>query len=445
MSTSYIPYQPEQQYLLPCALQEWLPQGHLAYFISDTVDSLNLSAFHARYAGGGSRNQPVHPAMMVKVLVYAYATGVFSSRKIAKKLHEDVAFRVLAADNFPAHRTIRDFRALHLLEFTDLFVQVVRLAREMGLVKLGTIAVDGTKIKANASRHKAMSYGRMQTAEVELKAQIAALLKKASGTDEAEKDEPDLDIPVEIERRQARLAAIAAAKARLEERQRQSDAQRGRTPDDERKPKDKDGKPKSGKPYQRDFGIPAPKAQDSFTDPEARIMKRAGGGFDYSYNAQTAVDETAHIIVAAEVVNTSSDVQQLPMVLKAVTQNTGASVVQVLADAGYRSESVMAELAISNPDTELVIALGREGKVLAKPRDAQRYPHTVAMAAKFETEQGKKDYRKRKWIAEPPNGWIKSVLGFRQFSMRGLQKTKAEFKLVCMALNLRRMASMQAC
>ena len=445
MSTSYIPYQPEQQYLLPCALQEWLPQGHLAYFISDTVDSLNLSAFHARYASGGSRNQPFHPAMMVKVLVYAYATGVFSSRKIARKLHEDVAFRVLAADNFPAHRTIRDFRALHLLEFTDLFVQVVRLAREMGLVKLGTIAVDGTKIKANASRHKAMSYGRMQTAEVELKAQIAALVKKASNTDEAEKDEPDLDIPAEIERRQARLAAIAAAKTRLEERQRQSDAQRGRTPDDERKPKDKDGKPKSGKPYQRDFGIPAPKAQDSFTDPEARIMKRAGGGFDYSYNAQTAVDETAHIIVAAEVVNTSSDVQQLPMVLKAVTQNTGASVVQVLADAGYRSESVMAELAISNPDTELVIALGREGKVLAKPRDAQHYPHTVAMAAKFETEQGKKDYRKRKWIAEPPNGWIKSVLGFRQFSMRGIQKTKAEFKLVCMALNLRRMATMQAC
>ena len=145
MSTSYVPYQPDQQYLLPCALQEWLPQGHLAYFISDTIDSLNLSAFHARYAGGGSRNQPFHPAMMVKVLVYAYATGVFSSRKIARKLHEDVAFRVLGAANFPAHRTIRDFRALHLGEFTELFVQVVRLAREMGLLKLGTIAVDGTK------------------------------------------------------------------------------------------------------------------------------------------------------------------------------------------------------------------------------------------------------------------------------------------------------------
>ena len=445
MSTSYVPYQPDQQYLMPCALQEWLPQGHLAYFISDTVDSLNLSAFHARYAGGGSRNQPFHPAMMVKILVYAYASGVFSSRKIAKKLSEDVAFRVLGADNFPAHRTIRDFRALHLDEFTELFVQVVRLAREMGLVKLGTIAVDGTKIKANASRHKAMSYGRMQTTEAELKAQIAALVKKATTTDEAEKNEPDLDIPAEIARRTERLAAIEAAKARLEERQRLSDAQRGRTPDDERRPKDKDGNPKGGKPYQRDFGVPAPKAQDSFTDPESRIMKRAGGGFDYSYNAQTAVDETAHIIVAAEVVNTSSDVQQLPMVLSAVKANTGSSAAQVLADAGYRSESVMAELAIALPDTELLIALGREGKVLAKPRDAQRYPHTVAMAAKFETEQGKVDYRKRKWIAEPPNGWIKNVLGFRQFSMRGLQKTKAEFKLVCMALNLRRMATMQAC
>jgi len=347
-------------------------------------------------------------------------------------------------DNFPAHRTIRDFRALHLAEFTDLFVQVVRLAREMGLVKLGTIAVDGTKLKANASRHKAMSYARMQAAEVELTAQIAELVNIAAHTDEAERNEPDLDIPAEIARRSERLAAIAAAKVRLQERQRQVDTQRGRTPDDDRKPKDKDGKPKSGKPYQRDFGVPTPKAQDSFTDPDSRIMKRAGGGFDYSYNAQTAVDETAHIIVVAEVVNTSSDVHQLPMVLSAVKANTGHCAAQVLADAGYRSEAVMAELAQAQSDTELVIALGREGKVLAKPRDALRYPHTVAMAAKFDTEQGKLDYRKRKWIAEPPNGWIKNVLGFRQFSMRGLHKAQAEFKLVCMALNLRRMGAMQA-
>lgn len=444
MSTSYVPYHPEQQQLLPPALQDWLPQGHLAYFISDTVDSLNLAAFHARYAVGGSRNQPLHPAMMVKVLVYAYATGVFSSRKIARRLHEDIAFRVLAADNFPAHRTIREFRAQHLAEFTELFTQVVRLAREMGLVKLGTIAVDGTKVKANASRNKAMSYARMQTAEVELKEQIEGLLHIATRTDDAEKDEPDLDIPAELERRQARLAAITAAKDRLEARQAQADTARDRSQDDGRKPRDKDGKPKAGRPYQRDFGVPEPKAQSSFTDPESRIMKRAGGGFDYSYNAQTAVDETAHIIVAAEVVNTSTDVQQLLMVLDAVQTHTGAQPGQVLADAGYRSEAVMAKLAQVYPDTELVIALGREGKARAAPKDVKRYPHTVAMAAKFQTEQAQKDYRKRKWIAEPPNGWIKNVLGFRQFSMRGLEKVKAEFKLVCMALNLRRMGAMQA-
>lgn len=444
MSASYIPYCPGQQQLLPCALQDWLPEGHLAYFISDTVDSLNLGAFHARYASGGPRNQPFHPAMLVKVLVYAYATGIFSSRKIARKLHEDVAFRVLAAGNFPAHRTIRDFRALHLAEFTELFTQVVRLAREMGLVKLGVIAVDGTKIKANASRHKAMSYGRMQSTEIELKAQIEALLKKAASTDEAEKNGPDLDIPAEIERRQERLAAIEAAKARLEERQRQADALRGRSEGDERKPKDKNGKPRGGKPYQRDFGVPPAKAQDSFTDPESRIMKRAGGGFDYSYNAQTAVDEANHIIVGAEVVNTSSDVHQLVPVLKAVKATTEADPKQVLADAGYRSEEEMAKLAKERPETELVIALGREGREQAKPMDAHRYPHTLAMQAKLQTDRGKADYRKRKWIAEPPNGWIKNVLGFRQFSMRGLEKAKAEFKLVCLALNLRRMGAMRA-
>src|SRR3984893_14596497 len=210
MTTSYLPYDPQQQFLLPHALQDWLPEGHLAYFISDTVDSLDLSAFHARYEGGGPRNQPFHPAMMVKVLVYGCATGVFSSRKIARKLHEDVAFRVLASGNFPAHRTICDFRALHLKELSALLVQVVKLARECGLVKLGTVSVDGTKIKANASRHKAMSYERMQQGEPELKAQLALLLVRAKAADEAERNEPELDVPAEVGRRQERLEVIRA-------------------------------------------------------------------------------------------------------------------------------------------------------------------------------------------------------------------------------------------
>ena len=440
MAISYRSYEPQQEMLLPASLQDWLPKGHLAYFISDTVDALDLKAFYARYAGGGARNQPFHPAMMVKVLVYGYATGVFSSRKIERRLHEDLAFRMLGAGNFPKHRTIRDFRALHLKELSDLFVQVVKLAREMGLVKLGTVAIDGTKLKANASRHKAMSYERMQQAEAELNAQIDALLERAKTTDAAEADEPELDIPAEIERREVRLKAIADARQRLEQRQLDADIQRGRSEDDDRKPCDEDGSLKGGS-YKREFGVPEPKAQENFTDPASRIMKRAGGGFDPSYNAQTAIDDTAHIIVAAEVGNNAADVGQLVLMLKAVKDNTGQAPAQALADAGYRSEKNFEEVAGS--PTELVVALGREGKRCAEI-DAQKNPHTAAMSAKLQTEEGKAAYRRRKWLAEPPNGWIKSVLGFRQFSLRGLHRVQAEFMLVCLALNLRRMGAMKA-
>ena len=441
MAANYLPYEPQQMLLLPESLQEWLPEGHLAHFISDTVDTLDLGAFHARYDKDGPRNQPFHPAMMVKVLVYGYATGVFSSRKIARKLHEDVAFRVLAARNFPAHRTIRDFRAVHLKELLDLFVQVVRLAREMGLVKLGTIAVDGTKVKANASRHKAMSYGHMLKAEAELKVQIEALLNKARTADEAEKNDPDLDIPAEIARRQDRLDAIAAARARLEQRQRDVDLERGRSDDDDQKPRGQDGKPKPGGRYRRPFGVPHDKDQDNFTDPDSRIMPRSGGGFDPAYNAQTAVDDTAHIIVAAELINNASDARELPTMVEAVKDALGIYPEQTLADAGYRSEAVFEALA---GRTDLIVAIGREGKA-HRPINEASLPLTAAMVAKMKTHEAREAYRRRKWLAEPPNGWIKNVLGFRQFSMRGLHRAQAEWKLVCMALNLRRMATMQTC
>lgn len=425
--------------MLPSSLQDWLPEGHLAYYISDAIDGLDLSAFHARYAKGGPRNQPFHPAMMVKVLVYGYATGVFSSRKLARKLHEDVAFRVLAAENYPAHRTLCDFRALHLEEFSALFVQVVKLAHECGLVKLGTIAVDGTKVKANASRHKAMSYERMQKSEAELKGEIEALLAKAKGTDEAEENEPELDIPAEIARRETRLEVIRAARERLEERQRAADTARGRSSGDDRKPRGPDGNPRKGPMYKREFGIPKPKAQDNFTDPESRIMKRAGGGFDYCYNGHAAVDDTAHIIVAAELTNIGSDSSRLPPLLEAVKQTTGADAAQVLADAGFRAEAVFEKL--KDHPTELIVALGRERKKQLVI-DVRKRPCTAAMAEKFKTEETQNAYRRRKWLSEPPNGWIKNVLGFRQFSMRGLAKAKAEWRLVCAALNLRRMATL---
>ncbi len=439
MPASYLPYEPQQQRLLPDALQDWLPDGHLAYFISDSVDSLDLSAFHARYAEGGPRNQPFHPAMMVKVLIYGYATGTFSSRKLAAKLHEDVALRVLAAENYPAHRTLSDFRALHLQALADLFMQVVHLARECGLVKLGTVAVDGTKLKANASRHKAMSYERMVKTEAELKAQIDGLLNRAKAADDLEKNEPELDIPGEIKRREDRLAAIKAAKLRLDQRQQEADVARGRTKDDERKPRDKNGKPKGGR-YKRDFGIPKDNAQESFTDTDSRIMKRAGGGFDYGYNAHTAVDETAQIVVAAELSNNASDSGRLPVLLAAVKANLGEDARQVLADAGFRSEAVFEQLKDS--PSELIVALGREGKQELQI-DAEQYPCTAAMQAKFKTPDAQAAYRKRKWIVEAPNGWIKNVLGFRQFSLRGLEKVQAEFKLVCLALNLRRMSGLR--
>jgi transposase len=432
MAATYLPYEPQQMLLLPEAIQEWLPEGHLAHFISDTVDALDLTAFHARYEQGGPRNQPFHPAMMVKVLLYGYASGVFSSRKIARKLHEDVAFRELAAGNFPAHRTIRDFRAIHLQELSELFVQVLKLARELGLVKLGTVAIDGTKVKANASRHKAMSYGQMVKSEAELKGQIEALLRRAAQADEAEAHEPELDIPAEIARREARLAAIGAARARLEQRQREQDRQEGRHVDDQGNTRGP-----GGGLCKRPLGIPHEKAQENFTDPDSRIMKRAGGGFDPCYNAQTAVDEAAHIIVAAELDNTAPDTHWLLPMIQAVHENLGQFPELGLADAGYRSERNLRESPI-----DLVVALGREGKRHAQI-DADTHPHTAAMAATLHTQAGKAAYRKRKWIAEPPNGWIKAVLGFRQFSLRGLHKARAEWKLVCAALNLRRMATMR--
>lgn len=437
MTTNYMPYMPDQALLLPPALQEWLPEGHLAYFVSDTVDALDLSAFHERYATGGPRNQPFHPAMMVKVLLYGYATGVFSSRKLARKLHEDVAFRVLAADNFPAHRTLSDFRAFNLEALSGLFVQVVKLAQECGLVSLGTIAIDGTKVKANASRHKAMSYKRMLQAEAQLKQQIAELMERARATDEAESTEPDLDLPAEIQRREARLATIAAAKARLEARQREADREKGRSEDDDQQPPNADGTRKRGPKYKRKFGIPEDKAQESFTDPDSRIMKHGNGAYEQSYNGHTAVDAKHRIIVAAELSQNAADSDRLPVMLEAVKTNLDAYPEQTLADAGFRGETIFTQLA--QTPTELIVSIGREGR---KPRaiDANKYPQTALMQARLETESAKAAYRKRKHIVEPPNGWIKTVQGFRQFSLRGYEKARCEWKIVTAALNLRRMA-----
>jgi transposase len=435
MATTFLPYLPDQSLLLPASLSEWLPEDHLAYFISDSVDALALDAFYARYEGDGRRRQPFEPRMMVKVLVYAYASGVFSSRKIAVKLQEDVAFRVLGANNFPAHRTIREFRQLHLGEFSALFVQVVRLAREAGLIKLGRLGVDGTKIRANASKHKAMSYGRMKEEEVRLKNEIAQLLKQAEATDAAEDAQHGADrvgneLPEELRRREQRLKMIQAAKARLEARQRQADIEAGRSKDD-----DGNTRGPTGRRCQRELGTPQEKDQENFTDPQSRIMNTAEG-FQQCYNGQAAVDEGSQLIVAADLGNNASDNGQLLPMLEQTKANVGVAPQMTLADTGYASEDTLRELEARG--LEACVALGREDKQ-QRCIDAERHPATARMAQRLKTPEGQAHYRRRKCLPEPVFGWIKQVLGFRRFSLRGIEAAKAEWHLICMATNLKRM------
>ncbi len=363
MSTTFRPYVPDQSLLLPPDVREWLPEGHLAHHVSDLVDGLDLTAFYALYEGDGRRNAPYEPRMMVKVLLYAYATGVFSSRRVARKLEEDVGFRVLAAGNFPQHRTLCEFRRRHLEDFQALFVEVVRLAQELGLARLGKLSIDGTKVRANASKRKAMSYDRMQEEEQRLESEIEALLRQADAVDEAEDSRLGAevrgdDLPAELRRREARLAAIREAKARLEAAARAADDARGRQPGQDRNPK-------GGRPYKRAYGEPDEKAQSNFTDPESSIMKTSNEGFQQCYNAQVTVDAEHQLVVATDLTANASDQGELPVLLDAVKETFAAQPETVLADAGYCNERDLTDLEKRGIDG--YVALGREGK------DSDRY------------------------------------------------------------------------
>ena len=439
MSTSFRRYEPDQTLLLPPSARDWLPEDHLAYFLSDTIDSLSLRAFYQPYQGDGRRNQPFEPRMMLKVLVYAYATGTFSSREIARKLHEDVAYRVLAAENFPKHRTIAEFRKRHQADFHALFAQVVRLARELGLATLGTVAVDGSKVKANASKHKAMSYGRMEQEERRLHEEIRELTARAEAVDSEEDEQygPDRtgdEIPEELVRRESRLKKIQEAKERLEGRQREEDEARGREPEDGRK------SPRGGRNFKRDFGVPDARAQENFTDPDSLIM-RTGSGYEQCYNAQIAVDSEKQLIVATDVTQSAADVEELVPALDAIEETLGESPERVLADAGYKSEANFQVLEKRGIDG--YIALGQGEKDPVRSTDP-RYRATARMARKLRTPRGRKRYRARKYIAEPPFGWIKSVLGFDRFHVRGLEPVRGEWDLACLATNVRRLHAMMA-
>jgi len=436
MPTTFRPCAPDQSLLFPPSPRDWLPEGHLGFFIADTVAALDLQALYAPYDGDGRRNQPFDPQMMVTVLLYAYATGTFSSRRIARKLEEDVAYRVLAAGNFPAHRTIAEFRQQHLAAFEALFVQVVQIAREAGGVKLGALAVDGSKVKASASKHKAMSYGRLRTEEQRLREEIAALTTQAAAVDATEDAAhgPDVrgdELPAELQRREERLATIAAAKARLEARQAEEDRQKGRTPDDGRKGR-------GHKPFARNFGVPPDDAQENFTDPESRIMKTSSG-FDQCYNGQIAVDETTQIIVATGLTNCAADNAELLPLLDHAETTLGGAPTDVLADAGYRGEVTFQTLEARG--ITAYISLGHEVRPAKPPNPT--HVATQRMAARLASDTGRARYRRRKAIVEPVLGWIKEVLGFRRFSLRGLAKARGEWTVICLAVNLKRFHRIQ--
>ena len=437
MATRFRAYQPDQILLMPPKLRDWVPEGHLAHQVSEVVDALDLRAFYAPYDGDGRRNAPYEPAMLVKVLIYAYATGVFSSRGIARKLEEDVAFRMLGAGNFPKHRTICEFRRRHLTDFRALFLEVVRVSREMGLVRFGTLSIDGTKVRANASKRKAMSYDRLLREESRLSEEIEGLLSSASAVDEEEdrrlgKEVRGDELPAELRRREDRLAAIRAARARLEAAARRADDERGREPGQDRPAR-------GGRSYTREYGEPEPRAQSNFTDPQSRIMKTSTEGFQQSYNAQTVVDDASQMVVEASVSANASDQGQLIARLDTVEASFGAQPEEVLADAGYCNEADLLELEARG--IEGYVALGREGKKRSA-MDSEKLGATDRMRKKLETPTGRARYARRKWLSEAPNGWIKEVLGFRRFSFRGLEKVRAEWDLVCLAVNIKRIGAL---
>ena len=399
---------------MPAALQEWLPDDHLAYLISDVVDQLDMSEVTARYDRERRGGPPYHPRMMVKVLLYGYCVWVASSRRIAHRLHEDIAFRVLAANNTPDFRTISDFRKDNVDALSGLFVQVLALCQQAGLVKLGHVALDGTKVKANASKHKAMSYQRMK----EKAAQLAA-------DDEEDrrygKDKRGDELAEELAFREGRLEKILEAMAALEAEAHaaaeQAEAEGGKHP-----------------------GVPDDKAQRNFTDTESRIMPAPGGkDFLQAYNCQAVVDSAHQVIVAARATNQTSDKQQAASMMEETIDNVGAVPREVSADAGYYSAKAVDELYAMGVDPFVAPEQTRHGRVVP-PAPRGRIPSHLSsrdrMRRKLQTRRGRQRYALRMQTVEPVFGQIKQGRGFRQFLLRGLEKVNGEWSLICTGHNL---------
>jgi len=445
VSKVYRPYAPGQGFLLPPSPMEWLPEDHLARFVMDVVSQLDLSAIYGWYERELRGFPPHHPQMMVSLLLYGYCVGVPSSRKIERKTYEDVAFRVIAANEHPDHSRISDFRRVHLKALAGLFVQVLKLCRAAGLVRLGHVSLDGTKVKANASKHKAMSYDRMKKDETRLKEKVDQLLRQAEQTDADEdarygRGKRGDELPEDLRRSKDRLQRIRVLKAALEaearDQQSQRDADSGDDKDAGDPPPPSETLPTHKIPVEKD-GTPTDKAQRNFTDPESRIMKMSDG-FVQAYNCQLVVDAENQIIVAQDVSNQPPDVEYLQPLMEQAIQNCGQAPDQLSADAGYFSEANVAYAL--NQGIEPFIATERKKHSVEEPPIRGRAPmgQTLkeAMARKLKTKYGREAYAKRKVTVEPVFGQIKEARGFRRFLVRTVEKVRGEWALMALTHNL---------
>jgi transposase len=443
--TTFRPYSPEQLLLLPPDMARWLPEDHLVYFIRDVERQLDLSAIYGSYDGTQGGNPAYDPGMMTTLLIYAYCVGVVSSRKIERATYESIPFRVLTADQHPDHDTIAEFRRRHLEALAVLFVQVLRLCRKAGLVKLGHVSLDGTKVRANASKHKAMSYGRMEKSVVELEGEVKRLLAEAEGTDTAEdnrygRGRQDEALPEELRFKQSRLAKIKEAKEALEQEAREgAEAQRL---EQAKKREDRDASgDHRGRPPKVPSEKPEGKAQRNFTDPDSRIMKDgATKAFEQCYNCQAAVDGDSQVIVATRVSQETNDKKELKPVVETLKKNLdGAKPRQLTTDNGYFSENNVTYLAEEQIDGYLATGRIKHGDQLpVAPRG--RIPKEASikerMARKLRTVKGRAIYAKRKEVSEPVFGQIKHVRGFRQFLLRGVDRVCGEWDLICLGHNV---------
>ena len=449
--TAFRPFDRKTPYLLPPSVEDWLPEDHLARFIVEVVDERDVSRLANAYTGRGSA--AYHPSLLLSLLVYGYVTGVFSSRKIERATYDSVAFRYLAAGNHPDHDTLATFRRRFLGELSDLFVQALTMAKEMKLLKLGTVSLDGTKVLANASRHSALSHGHIEKIEAHLKGEVQELLALAEQADRA--DIPDgVSLPAEIKLREDRLAAMAAAKAKIEARaqerfEHEQTAYEAKIAEREAKAK-ATGKKPGGKPPTPP--TPGARAADqiNLTDEESRIMPVSGGGFEQAFNAQAAVDTDSLLVIGATVTQAPNDKEQVVPMLEqlATLPKTLGHVDQLLADTGYCSSTNVTACEDAKIEPLLAIARDehhpgwRERFVEPAPLPEDALP-MVRMTHRLKTKAGRAVYALRKQTVEPVFGIIESVLGFRQFHLRGLDQVTGEWRLVCLAWNLKRMAALR--